>query len=388
MAALVLSLAGCAPGAFLSESGPTREAVLSGAQATAPTDPAVRANYVQVNIDESAIARLAQADHPSMAVFGSEDRGGARGLIGVGDDVGVTVFESDSGGLFLPREPGTRAGNFVTMPAQQVDAAGDIRIPYIGALRAAGRTANSLGATIEARLADRALEPQAIVSVIDRRAAPVSVLGEINGASTFSLDPGGLRILGAIAKAGGPKYPGYESMVTLQRNGEKQSALLSDIAMDPRQNIQLRPNDTIYVSHAPQYFIALGATGSAQSLGPVDRRLPFQDSRITLADALGRAGGMIDQQANARGVFVFRYEPRATVAALGVADAASLPPMVPTVYTLDLTEPASFFHASRFWIHNEDVLYVANAPATDLSKFLAVVLQAGASGAAWNAATH
>jgi polysaccharide export outer membrane protein len=385
---MALSLAGCAPGAFLPESGPTRDAVLSGAQATAPTDPSVRANYVQVSIDESAITRLAQSERPAMSVFDTDGQSAAHGAIGVGDFVGVTVFESDSGGLFLPREPGTRAGNYVAMPTQQVDAAGNIRMPYIGALRAAGMTPNSLGAAIEARLASRALEPQAVVSITDRRSAPVSVLGEIAGATAFSLDPGGVRILGAIAKAGGPKYPGYESMVTLQRDGQTQRALLSDIALDPRQNVQLKPSDTVYVSHEPRYFIAIGATGSATSLGPVDRRLPFQDSRITLADALGRAGGMEDDRANARGVFVFRFEPRATIAALGVADAAAMPPMVPTVYTLDQTDPAGFFHASRFWIRSEDLLYVANAPSTDLSKFLAIVLQASASAAAWSAATH
>ena len=387
--AVTVSLAGCAPGVFLSESGPTREAVLNGAHAAGPaTDATTQANYVVVPINESAIGQLEAAsatDAPQLELSGQP---AASGRIGVGDYVGVTIFESDSGGLFLPREPGTRAGNFVTMPNQQVDASGNISVPYAGTIRAAGMSPEGLRATIVERLTGRALEPQAVVTITDRRAAPVSVLGEIAGATAFSLDPGGLRILGAIAKAGGPKYPGYESMVTLQRDGRTHKAMLSDIAQDPRLNVQLRPGDTIYVSHEQRYFVALGATGQATSLGPIDRRLPFQDSRITLVDALGRAGGMEDDRANARAVFLYRFEPRATVEALGVTGAATLPPLVPTVYTLDLTEGASLFYASRFWVRNEDVLYVANAPASDLTKFLAIVLPATASSAAVRATTN
>ncbi|WP_246791535.1 polysaccharide biosynthesis/export family protein [Bradyrhizobium commune] len=54
--------------------------------------------------------------------------------------VAVTIFESTAGGLFIPAEAGTRSGNFVSLPNQNVDSAGNISVPYAGAVKAAGRT--------------------------------------------------------------------------------------------------------------------------------------------------------------------------------------------------------------------------------------------------------
>ena len=305
----------------------------------------------------------------------------ADGLIGVADQVSITVFESGSGGLFLPREGGTRAGNFVTIPTQQVGKDGTIEMPYAGTLRVAGSTPNAVSAVIQDRLANRALEPQVVVSVVDRRAGPVSVLGEVASATRFSLDPGGARILEAIARAGGPRFPAYESMVTLQRNGTVYKALLSEMAQNARQNVELQSNDVVYVSHEPRYFLAMGAIGQGASLGPQNRRFTFDDSHIMLVDAVAKAGGLLDERANATGVFVYRIEPRATVVALGVDPRAQLPAMVPTVYLLNLRDPAGYFYASRFAVRNEDVLFISNAPATDLGKFLDLILPVTTSAA-------
>src|SRR5262249_39352099 len=39
---------------------------------------------------------------------------------GIGDVIGVTLFEASSGGLFIPLEAGVRPGNFVSFPHQAV----------------------------------------------------------------------------------------------------------------------------------------------------------------------------------------------------------------------------------------------------------------------------
>jgi polysaccharide export outer membrane protein len=43
---------------------------------------------------------------------------------------------------------------------------------------------------------------------------------------------------------------------------------------------------------------------------------------------------------------------------------------VPVVYRIDLTNPGSFFLMQSFPTENKDVLYVSNAPVTELQKFL------------------
>lgn len=383
--ALPAALAACAPGSFLPESGPTQGEIARQASVRVDANQQASVAYVLVDVTPGVIARLGSAPAPPRFVGFANTV--AAGTIGVGDVLGITVFEADSDGLFLPREPGTRTGNFVTLPQQQVDSSGRITVPYGGTVVAAGLTPAALAVEIDKRFGARALEPQAMVTVLQRQAAPVSVLGDVAQAAHFSLGPGGERILGAIARAGGPKSPAYETLVRLVRGNITQTALLSEIARDPSQDLQLQPGDTIILARHPDYFLALGATGQGTTLGPVDRRLAFQDSRLTLADALGRAGGLQDDRANAQAVFVYREEKLATVRALGV-EQGGLPALVPTVYVVNLIRGGGLFEASRFWMHPNDVIYIANAPASDLAKFLALVITGAGSSAAIRATVN
>jgi polysaccharide biosynthesis/export protein len=373
-----LLLAGCAPG-FLTESGPTRSSIVSGAsQIVRYAGPESRVRYRIVEVNDTVLKRMTQIDIP--APPDSVEHAIYHGEIGIGDIIGVSIFESGSGGLFLPHEAGIRGGNYVSFPNQQVDRNGNITVPYAGQVQAVGLLPAELGAKIQALLSARALDPQVLVTIVDRRAYPVSVLGDVGKPVSFTLDPAGLSLLGAVAKAEGPKYPAYESVVTLQRDGRLWRIRLSDIAANPSLNRWLSPGDTLYVSHEQRYFVAMGAIGQSGSLGPVDRRLPFQDTDLTLMDALGRAGGLNDGLANPGAIFVYRLEPL-TDAHSPPGVAPELPTVVPTVYLIDLNDPAGFFYASRFPVRGEDVVYVANAPASDLQKLLTLMLGASASGA-------
>ena len=85
---------------------------------------------------------------------------------GVGDTVGVTIFESAAGGLFIPSEGSVRPGNFIELPNQLVDKSGYITVPYAGPIRAAGRTPQEVEGEIVQKLKARAIEPQAVVTLI------------------------------------------------------------------------------------------------------------------------------------------------------------------------------------------------------------------------------
>jgi polysaccharide biosynthesis/export protein len=108
-------------------------------------------------------------------------------------------------------------------------------------------------------------------------------------------------------------------------------------------------------------------------------------------DALGRAGGLNDGLANSRAIFVYRLEPRSSLSlppAAGAGAKPEQPAVVPTIYLVNLNDPAGFFYASRFPVHGEDVVYVANAPASDLQKFLTLMVGASASAASVRAASN
>jgi polysaccharide export outer membrane protein len=385
-------LAGCS--SFLSQSGPHRAAVIDGAGTTMPAPGQVQPlPYALVQLDQAIVAKLGADDLLPTFSEALTDTPTTGGLLGVGDTVGLTIFEAGAGGLFIPSEPGTRAGNYVTLPSRQIDTQGNISVPYAGNVHAAGLTPAEVEQEIDRDLGAHALHPQAIVSVVDRRADAVTVTGEVAAAAHFSLDPGGERMLGAIARAGGPRFPAYETMVVLQRRGRTERALLSEIMRDSRQNIALEPGDGIYVAHMPRYFLAMGATGPGQSIGLVNRRFTFDDSQLSLADALAKAGGLEDDRANAQAIFIYRFEPQGPFQeppragqsmihpAMAVSSMGEAPPggFVPTIYLLDLTKPEGYFYANLFRMHNKDTIYVANSPSTDLAKFLSLILPAAYS---------
>lgn len=160
--------------------------------------------YALVSVTPEAEAILDRNSTKIDRVF--LDRSGPRDILfGVGDVVSVTVFEAKVGGLFIPAEAGVRPGNFITLPNQSVDTNGNITVPYAGAIRTKGRTAVQVQNSIVRALKDRAIDPQAVVALVEQRASSISVLGEVNSSSRFPANASGERLLDAITRAGGPK---------------------------------------------------------------------------------------------------------------------------------------------------------------------------------------
>ena len=46
---------------------------------------------------------------------------------------------------------------------------------------------------------------------------------------------------------------------------------------------------------------------------------------------------------------------------------------VPVIYRVNLKDPAMFFAAQSFPMRDKDVLYVSNAPFTDIQKFVSII---------------
>jgi len=293
-------------------------------------------------------------------------RGPSEIRFGVGDTVSVTVFEAAAGGLFIPADAGVRPGNYVTLPNQQVDTQGNITVPYAGAIKAQGRTAVQVQAAIVAALKNRALEPQAVVALVDQRASSISVLGEVGTPSRFPASASGERLLDAISRAGGPRNPGYDTWVMLEREGRQAAAPFAAILEQPANNIFVRPQDTIYVFTQPQTFVAFGASGQ-------QGQFPFGAWRLSIAEALGKAGGLNDNLADPASVYLYRGERREVAEQLGVDCARFGGPIVPIIYNLNLRDPNGYFLATKFEMRNKDVIFTSNAQSVEASKLLTYV---------------
>ena len=293
-------------------------------------------------------------------------RGPSEIRFGVGDTVSVTVFEAAAGGLFIPADAGVRPGNYVTLPNQQVDTQGNITVPYAGGIKAQGRTAVQVQASIVNALKNRALEPQAVVALVDQRASSISVLGEVGTPSRFPASASGERLLDAISRAGGPRNPGYDTWVMLEREGRQAAAPFAAILEQPANNIFVRPQDTIYVFTQPQTFVSFGASGQ-------QGQFPFGAWRLSIAEALGKAGGLNDNLANPAAVYLYRGERREVAEQLGVDCSRFGGPIVPIIYNLNLRDPNGYFLATKFEMRNKDVIFTSNAPSVETSKALTYV---------------
>jgi polysaccharide biosynthesis/export protein len=352
-----MALAACAG---LPSSGPTAKQILEG-----PTKRAEASPYKVIDIDSRVAAIVADSGPRGFSgSFVGLPRRGERG-IGVGDTVAVTIFEATSGGLFGPETDGTASGApRLNLPVQTVDAKGTISVPYAGSIRAAGRSPQQVQKTIEQRLAKRAIEPQAIVSIVSNESRLVTVTGDVDKGGRFPLNGGSERLLDAVALAGGARGAPHDAYVKLTRGAASEDMALERLVNSPSDNVVLQPGDQIFVYHRPQRFVALGASTE-------NSEVDFAAERLSLAQAMARARGLDDRRADPAGVFVFRYEDGQVYGRLTGGGGSGK--KRPIVYRLNLKKPSSLLVAQRFPVRDGDVVYFANSPSTELGKFLGLL---------------
>lgn len=291
---------------------------------------------------------------------------------GIGDVISVTIFEAAAGGLFIPAEAGVRPGNFVTLPNQPIDTKGMISVPYAGLVPAAGKTPAEVQQEIVNRIRNRAIEPQAVVALVNQNTSLITVVGEVAGSNVSTgripAMPAGERILDYITRAGGLRDQGQDTWVVLERHGRRAAVPFGALVYEPGNNIWAWPGDTIYLYKEPQTFLAFGASGQQ---GEFQFSAGSQSSawRITLAEGVATAGGLLDIQADPGSVFLYRREPRELAEKLGVDCSKMDGPTVPIVYSVSFADPAGYFLATRMQMHNKDVIFAANAESVEITKF-------------------
>lgn len=355
----LLACAGLAACEGMPTSGPSTAQVVAVAQTPAP-------NYDVLTVDSPVIEALKQFKAPGfVGTFAGKNRSYSE-LVGRGDVISIAIFESGAGGLFsIPAGQLGGGSKNAAIPPQTVDKDGFISVPYAGRVQAAGRTPWQIQRTIEERLKGKAIEPQAIVSLMEKRSAIVTVAGEVGQGGRFPMVSTGMRVLDAIALTGGPRIPANEVYVRLARGGRTAAVLLQQIVNNPRENVGIVPGDDIFLYRYQKTFVSLGAVGRAATV-------PFETVTVSLAEALGKIGGLADHRADPAGVFIFRYEEPHIYLAMRPEQPRQTS-KVPVVYQLDLKQATSLHLSQAFQIRDKDVIYVANAPGAELQKFLSLL---------------
>lgn len=346
----------------LPNSGPTKSALLS-----AQTQ---NRNFAVVEIAPGTIGLAAERESPSFFGTFGDDRPLSDANIAVGDMLQVTLWESAGGGLFSNAsvEPSSAGSHSIVTPEEIVDRDGSITVPFAGRVPVAGRTPAQVESDIRMRLGEIAIDPQAVLTV-KHLSNSATVISEGGHAARVPLGAAGERLLEAIAQAGGIRTSSSDISVVLSREDRVVTIPLETVLRDPREDIYLQPGDIVTQVLNPQSFTAVGATGR-------NNVVQFGSADLTLAEALGKAGGLLDSRADPDGVFVIRIETG--VVARQLAETHKLIANnegVPTIYHLNLRDPTGLVLAKKFSMHDKDIVYVTNSRLDDFQKVFSVINQ-------------
>jgi polysaccharide export outer membrane protein len=324
-------------------------------------------SFAVVHVAPAVLDTLALRRPPSLAArFGGKRRVPDMRIV-PGDLVTVSLWEAPPGTLFGAPSNAERfastSGN-VTVPTQSVGNDGTIRVPYAGRIPVVGERASDVEHEITAALANKTVQPQALVEVKQSALNAVTVTGEVAGGARVPVTAGGQRVLDVIAAAGGLRVPVKESIVEVTRGSVSARAAFEDVVNDPRENVFVLPGDTVTVIREPHSFTVLGATTR-------NAEIAFDAAHVSMGEALALAGGLEDNRADAAGVFVFRLEPYAVARRLLDPDCPLLNPhgMTPVVYHFNLLDPVVLGMLNHFWVEPNDLVYVANASGAETAKF-------------------
>ncbi len=255
--------------------------------------------------------------------------------IGPGDILQVTVWDHPE--LTIP------AGSFRD-PAdsgQQVGDDGRMYYPYVGVIVAAGMTVSELRVVLTEALSAYIMSPQLDVRVVAYRSQKVYVVGEVNNPGVLPLDDVPLMIADAISLSGGLTENAHKSGVNVSRDGvvhEIDLRALYDYA-DASQNLMLKHGDIVNVLDRSQQKVFL--MGEVRKPSSVE----IINGRLTLAAALGEAGGVNQNSANPSAIYVVRGSNKDN----------------PQIFHLDAQYATGMLLAERFAMQGQDVVFVDTA---------------------------
>jgi len=184
----------------------------------------------------------------------------------------------------------------------RVDGDGNINLPLVGRIHAAGMTLQELEVDLVRRLKEYIREPQVFVDIVQFRSAPVYFIGLFSKPGIYPLQ--GNRTLTEMLTNVGGMQPNASRHLTITRHEEYGPIPLPNAIVDPEkkvstveislgslrqninpaENILLQPYDVISVGRAEDVYVS----GEMSRVGSI--QLGERDS-ISILQALSQSGG-------------------------------------------------------------------------------------------------
>jgi len=184
----------------------------------------------------------------------------------------------------------------------RVDSDGNIELPLVGKIHAAGLTVRGLETVLATRLRDYIREPQVTITVVQFRSEPVFFLGAFRTPGIYPLQ-GGRTLVEMLAVVGGLQ-PNASRRISITRKAEYGTIDLPSAVMDPgrkvstveisldsltrnvnpAEDIVLKAYDIVNADIARPVYIS----GEVTHPGPIEFN---GSSSMSIVQALSQAGG-------------------------------------------------------------------------------------------------
>jgi polysaccharide export outer membrane protein len=185
----------------------------------------------------------------------------------------------------------------------RINERGTISFPLIGEVPVNGLSPTQASARIAEKLQQGrfVVNPEVTVALMQVNSRQVSVLGNVNKPGRYPLDAATGKLTDLLALAGGIAPTGSDQVtIVSSRDGQTTKTEIDLPAMiragDLAKNVELHPNDTVFVHRAPMVYIY----GEVQKAGAYR-----VEPHMTVMQALAMGGGLTPRGTE-RGIRIHR----------------------------------------------------------------------------------
>jgi polysaccharide export outer membrane protein len=222
--------------------------------------------------------------------------------LGAGDLLKIVVFDHDE----------------LSVDAR-ISQTGNITFPLVGQVPVAGLSTRDAELLLAQHLKDGGFvkQPQVSVLVSEYQSQKVSVMGQVTKAGQYPLDAS-KKVLDVLAMAGGVLNDTAADDATLVRaDGNRVTIDLQKLFDgDPAMNLSVHDGDTVFVRHAPQFYI----------YGEVQHPGEYRLARNTTISQAISIGGGLTPRGTQRGAIIKRLDVQGKERKYSVGDEDVLQP--------------------------------------------------------------
>jgi polysaccharide export outer membrane protein len=275
-------------------------------------------------------------------------------LIGPGDLLSILVWDHPELNIAATGAQALSSSGAQSPAAFVVDQQGMIQFPYVGTFQVAGLTELEARKLLAEKLVKSIKHPDLTLRVLAYRSKHIWVDGDVKTPGNQAIDDVPMTLQEGITRAGGFLPTADQSRIVVSRNGVNYQINLPLLVKQGLQltRVMLAPNDLVRVPSRDE--------GKVFVLGEVNapKALIMNNGKLTLAEALGEAGGLSQLTSSARQVYVVRNASEST----------------PIVYNLDGSSPVALAMAEGFYLNPHDVVYVDASGLARWNRVISLIL--------------